>query len=131
MSNADPPKRLSFDENIDILLEELVLAEKWHRPSLLLAIHKSKFGQDRAQTALEQRLKSLGHTVTQRVVDPEHSDVPHLAVTAAASHPTIFFVSNLDWGGGADRKDTYRALNIYRELFIDNSLLVVLWLTLN
>lgn len=131
MSNSDPPKRLSFDENINSLLEELVLADKWHRPSLLLAVHKSKFGQDRAQAALEQKLKGVGHDVTHIVIDPDHSDVPHLAVAAAASHPTTFFISNLDWGGGADRKDAYRALNIYRELFIDNLLRAVFWLTTN
>ena len=129
MSNPASPTRLPFEENISILLEELVLADKWHRPSILLAVHKSKFGQDKAEKALEERLLALGQRVTRLTVDQEHSDIPHLLQPAPAGASTVFFVSNIDWGGGVDRKDAYRALNIYRELFVDNRLRVVLWLT--
>jgi tetratricopeptide (TPR) repeat protein len=131
MSNPVPPSRLSFEENINTLLEELVLADKWQRPSLLLAVHKSKFGQDRAESALEGKLKKLGHNVIYITVDKERSDVPHLMVATPAASGSVFFVSNLDWGGGLDRKDAYRALNIYRELFVDNHLKAVFWLTIN
>jgi hypothetical protein len=132
MSNPVVPGRLSFEEDINILLEELVLAGKWDRPSILLAVHKSKFGQDKAQAELQERLTGLGQDVKRIKVDPEHSDVPHLtqALSSGARKP-IYFVSNLDWGGGLDRKDAYRALNIYREIFVDHRLRLVLWLTIN
>ena len=32
----------------------------------------------------------------------------------------VFFISNLDWGGGEDGKQAYRALNMQRELFVEN-----------
>jgi tetratricopeptide (TPR) repeat protein len=131
MSNPAPPNRLSFEENISTLLEELLLAAKWERPSILLAVHKSKFGQDKAAAALEKRLGALGHPVVHITVDKDTSDVPHIIMKVPAPGQSIFFISNIDWGGGEDHRDAYRALNIYRELFVDNHLKVVLWLTLN
>ncbi len=129
MSDPVAASRLSFEENLNVLLEEIVLARKWNRPSILLAVHKSKFGQQRAQKALEERLQKIGLRVSHITVDPEHSDVPHLMTEAQAPDQTVFFVSNLAWGGGPDHRDAYRALNIYRELFVDHHLRLVLWLT--
>src|SRR5512135_1900538 len=131
MSNPVAPGRLSFEENLNILLEELLLAGKWSRPSILLAVLKSKFGQEKAQKALEERLTSQGQKVIHILVDKERSDIPHLMVAAPAADRSVFFVSNLDWGGGPDHRDAYRALNMYRELFVDNHLRLVLWLTTN
>jgi tetratricopeptide (TPR) repeat protein len=129
MSNPAPPNRFSFEENISTLLEELLLAAKWERPSILLAVHKSKFGQDKAAAALETRLAAVGQHVVRITVDQDRSDVPHIVVGTPAAGQSIFFVSNLDWGGGTDYKDAYRALNIYRELFVDHHIKIVLWLT--
>jgi len=129
MSNPAPPDRLSFEDNLSTLQEELLLAAKWQRPSILLAVHKSKFGQQKAEAALEERLVALGHAVTRITVDKDHSDVPHLIVGSSAPRDSIFFVSNIDWGGGEDHRDAYRALNIYRELFVDHHVRMVLWLT--
>jgi tetratricopeptide (TPR) repeat protein len=131
MANPVAASRLSFEENLNILFEEIVLARKWDRPSILLAVHKSRYGQQRAEQALEERLKKIGVAVTQITVDAEHSDIPHLIVAAQPGDQTVFFVSNPGWGGGPDRMDAYRALNIYRELFVDHHLRVVLWLTTN
>ncbi len=131
MSNPLPSGRLSFEENVNTLLEELILAAKWQRPSLLLAVHKSKFGQDKAETALQERLEKLGHSVIRITVDNDNSDIPHQIVAMHASPSVVFFVSNLDWGSGEDRKDAYRSLNIYRELFVDNHIRAVFWLTTN
>lgn len=131
MSNPVVPSRLSFEENINILLEELVLAGKWERPSILLAVHKSKFGQDKAQAELQERLNSLGQDVKRIKVDSGHSDVPHLVQAESGAKTSIYFVSNLDWGGGPDHRDAYRALNIYREILVDHHVRMVLWLTIN
>jgi tetratricopeptide (TPR) repeat protein len=129
MSNPLPSGRLSFEENVSTLLEELALAARWERPSLLLAVHKSKFGQDKAETALEQRLARLGRSVVRITVDKDNSDIPQHIVSRQAAPGTVFFVSNLDWGGGEDRRDAYRSLNIYRELFVDHHIQAVFWLT--
>lgn len=108
-----------------------MLAGKWKRPSILLAVHKTKHGQDKAEKALEERLLQQGQDVVHLMVDQEHTDIPHQLERTAGPEEHVFFVSNLDWGAGEDRKDAYRALNIYREIFVDHKLRVVLWLTIN
>jgi tetratricopeptide (TPR) repeat protein len=131
MSNPILPNRLSFEENIDTLLEELLLADKWKRPSILLAVHKSKFGQGKAETALEGKLNKLGLTVTHIMVDQAHSNIPQLVSSVPAPAQTVFFISNIDWGSSPDKKDAYRALNVYREHFVENHVKAVFWLTVN
>lgn len=131
MPNPTVPYRRSFQENIETLFEELDLAVKWERPSILLAVQKSKLGQNKAAGALEMRLKAIGQTVQPIVVDNEEPDVPHRILNAANLDHTVFFVSNIDWGGGEDGKDAYRALNMYREFFVENRVRAVFWLTGN
>ncbi len=129
MPNTISQKRKSFEENIELLYEELELAIKWGRPSILLAVHKSKFGQDKASKILEEKLNKLGKNITQIVVNNKRPDIPHTILASSPTDQSIFFVSNIDWGGGNDGKDAYRALNIYRELFVENQIKVVFWLT--
>jgi tetratricopeptide (TPR) repeat protein len=129
MPNPNSQNRKVFEENIELLFEELELAIKWGRPSILLAVHKSKIGQDKACKALEEKLKKLGKNIIHIVVNQEHPDIPHTLLGTPAADQTIFFVSNIDWGGGNDGKEAYKALNIYRELFVENQIKVVFWLT--
>jgi tetratricopeptide (TPR) repeat protein len=42
---------------------------------------------------------------------------------------TVYFVQGLQWGGGEDGRNAYRALNIRREYFVDYRLRFILWLT--
>jgi tetratricopeptide (TPR) repeat protein len=121
----------TFDENIDILFDEIVLAEQWGRPSLLLAVHKSKFGQDKAETDLEKRLVEEGFQVDRIVFNDRRSDIAHLLREAAPSAKRVFFISNVDWGGGDDGRQAYRGLNLHRELFVDEAIKAVFWLTVN
>jgi Flp pilus assembly protein TadD len=129
MPNPTSEYRKSFDENIGFLFEELELAIKWERPSILLAVHKSKFGQDKASKALEERLNTLGKSITKITVNNEQPDVAHSILATPTADQTIFFVSNIDWGGGEDGKDAFRALNLYRELFVEHRIKAVFWLT--
>ncbi len=131
MSNTGTRGGKTFDENIGVLQEELNLAAKWGRPSILLAVHKSKLSQDKAENELESRLRREGRGVVRIVVNPERADVPHLIMAAPASDQAVFLVSNIDWGGGEDGKEAYRALNLYRELFVENHIKAVFSLTSN
>jgi len=114
-----------FEENIDILFEELDLATKWGRPSVLLAVNKSKFGMEKSQKILEERLRKAGQNLIHIVVNNERSDVHQLISMEPAAGETIFFVSNLDWGGGQDGKDAYRSLNLHREFFVEKHIKAV------
>jgi tetratricopeptide (TPR) repeat protein len=119
----------SFDENIGILFDELVLASKWGRPSVLLAVHKSKFGQEKAEKALETRLNQQGQEVVHVMVNNQRSDIANLITSAGPAVGTVFFISNIGWGGGEDGKQSYRSLNMQRELFVDARIRAVFWLT--
>jgi tetratricopeptide (TPR) repeat protein len=131
MSNTGPKGGKTFDENISVLHDELSLAAKWERPSILLAIHKSKLSQEKAEKELEARLARDGHSVARIVVNPERADVAHLILATPTPDRTVFFVSNIDWGGAEDGKEAYRALNLYRELFVENRIKAVFSLTSN
>jgi tetratricopeptide (TPR) repeat protein len=43
----------------------------------------------------------------------------------------VYYISNIDWGGGEDGKQAYRALNLHRELLVEDEIKVVFWLTTN
>jgi tetratricopeptide (TPR) repeat protein len=121
----------TFDENIDILFDEIVLAEQWGRPSMLLAVHKSKFGQDKAETDLEKRLVEEGFRVDRIVFNNRRSDIAALLREAAPGPKRVFFISHIDWGGGEGGRQAYRGLNLHRELFVDEAIKAVFWLTIN
>ena len=127
MPGTSPQHGKSFTENLDILFNELVLATQWGRPSVLLAVNKSKFGQEKAEKALEVRLKKQGLEIARIVVNDQRPDAPAL-IQQAGSRP-VFFISNLDWGGGEQGLQAYHALNMQRELFVENRIKAVLWLT--
>ena len=121
----------SFDENIRTLSSELELAIRWERPSILLAVCKSKLSQNKAENAMEKSARKLGQGIVRINVDEKHADVAHLIFENGRADKSIFFVSNLDQGGGDDGKNAYRTLNIYRELFVEQMVRGVFWLTLS
>ncbi|HUH96329.1 MAG TPA: tetratricopeptide repeat protein [Anaerolineales bacterium] len=121
----------TFDENIRTLSGELELAVRWKRPSLLLAICPSKLSQNKAEIVLERLMQKLGQAVVRVNINEKQPDAAHAILAQGRADRSIFFVSNLDQGGGADGKDAYRTLNIYRELFVEQGLRCVFWLSLN
>jgi len=121
----------AFDDNIDILVDEISLADQWGRPSLLLAVHKSKIGQDKAEKALEARLDELDFRVERIVINDARADIAQTMRGNTRRAKTVFFISNIDWGGGEDGRQAYRALNLHRELFVEEAIKAVFWLTVN
>jgi tetratricopeptide (TPR) repeat protein len=127
-----PPSRNKFEETIDSLVEELALAIKWGRPSILLAIHKSEHSQRKAENVLKSKLQKTGINVIEIQVNAESPDVVRsILANLADPEKNVFFISNIDQGGGEDGRNAYRALNLYRETFIENKIKVVFWLTGN
>src|SRR3972149_3542826 len=120
-----PELEYSFDERLDILFSEIELALKWDRPSILLAIYSSEFVRFDAEIALQTRLNELGRGVTRFQVNEELFDIPWQLSQHPDHQTNVFFVSGLQWGGGEDRLNAYRALNIRREYFVDYRLRAV------
>lgn len=131
MADKASPYSKSFDGNIDSLFDELKLAIQWNRPSILLAVHKSMPSRDKAEAALGQMIRKLGQAVVQVEATHESPDIARAILEIKDREKTVFFISNIDRGGGEDGKDAYRALNIYRELFVEQRIRAVFWLTVN
>jgi len=127
-SNAFELKE-SIDEKVDILFEELELAVKWDRPSILIAVYDSEYFRIDISKVLENQLTKLGQTVTHFHIDEKQFDVPMILVQNPDHENTVFFITGLKWGGGKGGFNAYRALNMRREFFVDNEMRIVLWLT--
>lgn len=118
----------SFAEQITTLLEEINLAVKWDRPSILLAIYGSEVSASQARKALEKKLTNIGQKVREVRVDKENFDIPWFLAQFEQHQDVVFFISGLRWGGGRSRTNAYQALNLRRELFVDQKIRLVIWL---
>ena len=118
-----------FSEGLLALIDELQLAIKWHRPSILLVVHKSKSGQIKAENALKTELDKFSQKVICFQVNNNQSDVIRLILDTQNYGDVVFFITDIDHGAGADGNDAYRALNLYRETLVEKRIRVVFWLT--
>lgn len=121
--------RESLEEREDILFDELELAIKWDRPSILIAVYESEYTRIDVVKKLESRLTSLSQEVLHFHIDEKLFDVPMILVQNPDHERTVYFITGLKWGGGKGGNNAYRALNMRREFFVDNQMRVVLWLT--
>jgi tetratricopeptide (TPR) repeat protein len=119
----------SLEEREEILFDELDLAIKWDRPSILIAVYESEFTREDTARFLGTKLSALGQNVLHFHIDEKLFDVPMILVQSPDHEHTVYFITGLKWGGGKGGYNAYRALNMRREFFIDNQMRVVLWLT--
>ena len=120
-----------LEENVTTLFEELQLAGKYHRPSILLAAYRSKIVLSDTQNSLKSKLRTIKQSVSNVTITNENWDVPLLISRRSDRAEKVFFVSGLKNGGGPGGKNAYRALNIRRELLVDFHIRVVFWLTVS
>jgi Flp pilus assembly protein TadD len=121
----------AFNENLSILLDELNLAEKWEQASIIYTIHNDIFSQLKTKKFLSKKLRSLDHTIVEIQINKVEKNLIEHLVSHQKNKKTVFYLSNVDWGGGKDNKDCYRALNLHRETFIEQRIKVVFFLTAN
>ncbi len=130
MSDGNPPQTNSFQANIESLFEELRLAILWERPSILFAIHRSAWRLMGARNKLQEQLHMIGCTIIEIKASQEEPSIIHQILKTKSAEKTVFFIFNLNHGG-EDEQNTYRALNMHRETFIENHIKAVFWLTQN
>ncbi len=117
-------------DSLLIFSEELLLAKKWNRPSLLIAIYKSEYVREYAEALLEDLVKASQDSVVRHIVKKGRFDIPvELRGAYPSREDTIFFISGLRWGGGKSARNAYRALNVRREILIEEKIRAVFWLT--
>lgn len=102
---------------------------RWKRPSILIVICSSQLMRKKAQNLLKESLDGINQKVINFVVSTQNYDIP----LSLAHHPerngAVFYVSGINRGGGGDKSNAFRAVNIRRELFVDYPTRVVFWLT--
>jgi len=118
-----------FEERVASLYEELELAVRWQRPSILIAVYESEFVRDQAEKMLAGRLSALGQRAVPFRVSEKALDVPLLLAQDPARESAVYFVSGLRWGGGKGGFEAFRALNLHREYFVEAQVRAVFWLT--
>ncbi len=118
-----------FEDCVNALLDELQLAIQWNRPSILLAVVPVGKTRLRAQKFLEEKLIEDGQHVRRFSVAAKKFDVARELSSTKPLMDTVFFVSGLAFGGGRNDSNAYRALNMRREILVDNQLKIVFWLT--
>ena len=118
----------SFDSQISNLLEEIDLSLKWDRPSILLAIYSSEVIGNRAQAVLKNQILSIGYKVSHIKIDKQNFDLGWFLSQFDQHERVIFFISGLRWGGGRSRTNAYQALNLRREVFVNQKMRMVIWL---
>jgi Flp pilus assembly protein TadD len=116
-------------DRLVIFSEELSLAKKWNRPSLLLATYRSEYVREYAEAVLEDLIVASNEKVARFVVEKGRFDIPAELRNSPYRRERIFFVSGLKRGGGKSGRNAYRALNLRREILVDEKIRAVFWLT--
>ena len=104
-----------------IFSEELDLAKKWNRPSLLIATYKSEYIRDYAEGILQSMLVAGNDTVVRYKVRKGGFDIPKEIRGLPSSNNQVYFISDLRRGGGKSGRNAYRALNVRREILIEEA----------
>ena len=124
-----PTHSKSFREGINILTDEITLACKWQRPSILLAVHKSKPEQTKAQATLEREIIKKNKRVKRIKISGTAPDVINTLCKTSNHDEIVFFISGIGSEARQKSGDVYRALNMHRELLVEQQIRVVFWLT--
>jgi tetratricopeptide (TPR) repeat protein len=135
MSKMNHPKTLNdkksmpkigkiINDCLTILSDEIQLAVTWSRPSILLAVHRSKSHQEQAIVLLEQRLATDSAKVVHIIPSRDQSDILGNILQKPNSDRNIFFIH-----GMGKQNETYTRLNLHREIIVENQLKLLFWLT--
>ena len=118
----------NFTEKIADLITEIEFALQWKQAIILFAIYRSSHVLDDAEASLETKLKLRGQDLVRVRV---RSDLSNVIDTIEKENQAkgVFSIADFSQGGGVDRADSYRLLNLHREYFIEEKIRAVFWLT--
>lgn len=119
----------SFKEGVEILADEIELAVRWQRPSILLAIHAAKSEQPKAQRALGKAIQQLDQKVMAVRATPAAPDLITAMCKFNGREQAVFFASGLGKASDPANRRIFNALNMKRERLVEFGIRVVFWLT--
>lgn len=120
----------AFQENLSILFDELNLAKQWGKASIIFTIHKSTLSQEKTKKAIQKELRKIEYSIIEIEINKVEGNFIDFMLQQENIQNIVFFISNINWGGGKDEKDGYRTLNLYREIFIEKNIKAIFFLTL-
>lgn len=109
---------------INILLEEVLQALAWSRPSILIAVHQSITDQAKSIDTISTRLTEHLVKIVTIIPRGDSNNILGSMLNEAHYQDVVFFVHGM---GG--RMQAYTSLNIFRELIVEQQLKTILWLT--
>lgn len=121
---AIPKIGKAVDDRLNILLDEIMLATTWSRPSILLALHKSKNYQEQTIFTLERRLAELSIEVVHITPGKDQLDILNIIRQKFTPNRNVFFVRGL-----GNQDEIYNGLNLHREMIVENQIKLIFWLT--
>jgi hypothetical protein len=116
----------AFEQGIASLVDEIQLASRWSRPSILVAVHPGSAGQAKARARLKQEVEALGRRV--QALEAGRGNPIRAALVHPRREQSVFFLAGIGRIGEAERREVYRALNFHRELLVEQRIILVLWL---
>lgn len=118
----------AFKQGISSLMDEIRLAVRWSRPSILVAVHQGSAGQEKARARLKKEIEAIGKKVRSIQANTENLNVIQSILSSPEREKTIFFVIGIGRMDEIERRNIYRALNFQREMLVENRIILVLWL---
>jgi hypothetical protein len=107
-------------EILKTFTEEVEMAIHWDRPSLLLLAYDDLMQFRLFIYQLVASINILGLEAVFVPVTPETYDIPLLLRAEPDRDKKVFIITSLDNGGGMEIGHAYKALNIRRELLIED-----------
>jgi len=120
---------MAFQENLSVIFDELQMAKQWGKASIIFTIHKSTFSQDKTKKKLRKALENRGWMVIDLEINKIQGNFIDYMIQHENLEDIVFYISNINWGGGRDERDGYRILNLYRETFVEQNLKAIFFLT--
>lgn len=121
---AMPKIGKAVDDRLNILLDEIMLSTTWSRPSILLALHKSKNHQEQTIFTMERRLAELSIEVVHITPGKDQLDILNIIRQKLTPNRNVFFVRGL-----GHQDEIYNGLNLHREMIVENQIKLIFWLT--
>ncbi len=121
-------KGKDFTEKIADLITEVEFALQWKQAIILFAIYRSSHVLDDAEASLETKLDLRGQELVRIRVRSNSSNVID-TIEKKDQAKSVFSISDLRQGGGSDRANAYRLLNLHREYFPEEKIRAIFWLT--
>ncbi len=123
LTDASAP--MSIPAGLARVEDELEMALKWKRPSIILIIAASGPVYRAARAALQEWLELRGERVERfSVARHGNGDIPLLLSRKRLIDGTVYFIERLAAGG----EPALRALNLRREYFVDHQVRAVFFL---